>query len=97
VPEIVQVKIGDTQFAANPLESHAHSLWGKCGKRPVSGLRLRAKAERQEKSLSGLVQVHDCQHRGKREPVSSVLREPGFDGLIGGDAVENSILVSIGF
>jgi hypothetical protein len=31
-----------------------------------------------------------CQHRDKREPNSSGSREPGFDGLIGGDAVENS-------
>jgi hypothetical protein len=37
----------------------------------------------------------NCQHPLKREPISSVYREPGFEGLIGGDAVENSILVSI--
>jgi len=36
-----------------------------------------------------------CRHQPKREPNSSVEfeREPGFDCLIGGDAVENSISV----
>lgn len=32
-----------------------------------------------------------CQHQLKREPISSVLREPVIDRLIGGDGVENSI------
>jgi hypothetical protein len=32
--------------------------------------------------------MEDCQHRLKREPISSVYREPGFDGLIGGDAAK---------
>ena len=36
-----------------------------------------------------------CQHRDKREPISSVYREPGFEHLIGGDEVENSISVSM--
>ena len=36
-----------------------------------------------------------CQHRLKRAPKPSPFRGPTFDGLIGGDAVENSILVSI--
>ena len=29
-----------------------------------------------------------CQHRLNREPISSAYREPGFDDLIGGDAVK---------
>ena len=35
-----------------------------------------------------------CQHRLRREPIPSASREPGFDGPIGEDAVENPISVS---
>ena len=44
-------------------------------------------ANEEGRKLNGLL----CQHQLKREPISSAFREPGCRGLIGGDAVQNSI------